>query len=119
RAYSIAFCLRFTATAPPEFYTLSLHDALPISVVDQHVVARPQHLADGSRHDRQLPVPRRPLAGDHHLLAGDEDAWRGQVADPELRPLQVGDQSQRPAELGLDATDELRAGGVILVRAVR
>src|SRR5205814_10530152 len=83
RAYSIAFCLRFTATAPPEFYTLSLHDALPISVVDQHVVARPQHLADGSRHDRQLPVPRRPLAGDHHFLAGDEDAWRGQVADPE------------------------------------
>src|SRR5438876_3643214 len=30
----------FTDTAPTEIYTLSLHDALPISLRDEHAVAR-------------------------------------------------------------------------------
>ena len=89
------------------------------AVVDQDVVARPEHLADHGRRDRQLAVGGRLLADDDHLLVLQQDARRRQVADPELRALQVGDQRERLAGLLLHLAHDLRALGVILVVAVR
>ena len=42
-----------------------------------------------------------------------------QVADAELRALQVGDDRDRTADLRRDLADEPRALGVLLVRSVR
>src|SRR5690606_41502588 len=53
----------FNDTAPPELYTLSLHDALPISV-DLH----------------QLVPELHDLPGDRHLGADDAGCVRAQVA---------------------------------------
>ena len=46
------------------------------AVVDQDVVARPQHLADHGGRDRQLAVRRRLLADDEDLLVLQQDARR-------------------------------------------
>src|SRR5437868_14896839 len=49
----IFFCFFFTAPAPPEIYTLSLHDALPIST-DRHLVTpRPHRLRSLLRSPRR------------------------------------------------------------------
>ncbi len=47
------------------------------------------------------------------------DHGRGELADAQLRALQVGDERDRAADLGGDLTDEPRALGVILVLSVR
>ena len=49
--------------------------------------------------DRQLAVAARLLRRDDDLLAALERDGLGEVADPQLRPLQVGDQRDRPPEL--------------------
>ena len=59
------------------------------------------------------------LADDEDLLVLDQEARRRQVADPQLRPLQVGDQRERLARLLLHLAHDLRPLGVILVGAVR
>src|SRR2546427_1306963 len=52
----------FNDTATTEIYTLSLHDALPISAADQARQREPE-----DRHDREQRVAQRVLA-DHHAL---------------------------------------------------
>ena len=89
------------------------------AVVDQHVVAGPQHLADHRGRDRQLAVDRDLLADDEDLFVLQQHARRGQVADPELRSLQIGDQRERLADLFLHLAHDACAGGVIVLRAVR
>ena len=90
------------------------------AVVDQHVVARLEHVAD---HRRARPAARRrgtrPRRTTTIVLALREHDRLGEVADAELRPLQVGDQRDRPAELAPRLADAARALGVLLVRAVR
>src|SRR5688572_32301570 len=66
--FSVLFFFR--DTAPTEIYTLSLHDALPISVrvVDERRAARSHRLTTvdlGHRH----PAPGKPAANPfHHVL---------------------------------------------------
>src|SRR5437773_2609946 len=85
-----------SASAPPELYTLSLHDALPISTV--RVDGREVDM--GSLHpvelDGELYVPLRPVAGaagmryEHH--AG-EDLFALYTPDGRLRGL-AGSRSE-------------------------
>jgi hypothetical protein len=56
---------------------------------------------------------------DDDFLADDELHRAVELADPELRALQVGDQGQRPADLALGLADETGALGVLLAAAVR
>src|SRR6266513_6004177 len=58
----------FNATATPEIYTLSLHDALPI------------FLPRGDRHDRGTAPPRR-----HAVRAGRADVPRSEEHTSELQ----------------------------------
>ena len=78
-----------------------------------------QHVADHRGRDRQLAVGRELLRADRDRLAAREDDRLVERADAQLRPLQVGDQRDRTAGLGLDLADPLRALRVILVRPVR
>src|SRR4051794_41730028 len=66
---SIAFF--FKETAPPEIYTLSLHDALPIS--DEDV----------DRGDDVLDQPLRRIAGDD-VVAGDRKSTRLNSSHPSI-----------------------------------
>ena len=88
-------------------------------VVDQHLVTGLEHVSDHRRGDRQLAVPASLLRADHDVIAGVEDYRLGQLADSELRALQVGDEGNRPADLGCDLAHEPGALGVVLVRPVR
>ena len=79
----------------------------------------PQHLADHGRRDRQLAVHRVLLADDDDLLVLEQDARLVEVADAELRALEVGDQRERLAGLLLNLADDACARGVVCLRAVR
>ncbi len=113
-------------TSPP---TTTAHVARPPStlvdpqpdepVVDQHVVPGLEHVADHRGRDRQLAVGRGLLGADPDLVAGVEDDRLLELADAELRALQVGDQRDRAPDLGRDLAHEPGALGVLLVRAVR
>ena len=99
---------------------LDLVDAQPHEpVVDQHLVPRLEHVPDHRRRDRQLAVGRSLLRADPDLVAGVEDDRLRQLADAQLRPLQVGDERDRAAGLGGDLPHEPGPLGVVLVRAVR
>ena len=65
-------------------------------VVDQHVVPRRQHLADHRRRDRQVAVAARPPRR-RSTTSSPRASRRGriEVADAELRPLEVGDERER------------------------
>ena len=79
-------------------------------VVDQDVVPRLQHLADHGRADRELAVSGSLLGGDDDLVARLQRDGRRQLADPELRALEVGDHRERAADLpGLRAREPARA----------
>ena len=87
-------------------------------VVDQHLVAGTQHFADRRRRDRQLAVLSVHPDDDDDLLARQQLHRRGEVADADLRALQVADQRDGTAGALLRLPDEPRAGGVIVMRAV-
>ena len=53
------------------------------------------------------------------VLAADEHDRLVEIADPELRALEVGDQRDRTADFGLDRAHPPRPLRVILVRPVR
>src|SRR5208283_2943870 len=88
----------FNDTATTEIYTLSLHDALPIFHVRQHVVQRSGRAAveerlrereDRKQRGRVESVrPERSGGGGAHFVdgRGDERAHRTQLSD-ELRVL--------------------------------
>ncbi len=99
---------------------VDLHNSEPHgAIVDQNVEARLQHRAEHRRRDREVVALGDVLACDRHLSATLERDGLGELADAELRPLQVGDQSNRAPDLLLKGTDRLRARPVILVGAVR
>jgi hypothetical protein len=110
-------------TRPP---TTTAQVARPLStaqpdepVVDQHLVARFEHVSDHRGRDRQLAVRRGRFRGDADLIPGVEDDRLGQLADAELRSLEVGDESDRAPDLGRYLAHEPRSLGVPLVRAMR
>ena len=78
-----------------------------------------KHLADRSGGDRKLAVA--PVgADDHsHLVSLAEVERFHEIADPELRPLQVADQRERPTGLLFGIPDELGPGRVVVVGSVR
>jgi hypothetical protein len=87
-------------------------------VVDQKVVAGPQHLGENGRADRQSPRPVL-LAGDLQLVALDEHERALQLPHAELRTLEVRDQRERAPGALLRTSNGLRTLGMILVRSVR
>src|SRR5690349_23019805 len=60
-------CFFFKDAAPPEIYTLSLHDALPISVKNPAPIR---------------PVPYTAISSGPHVLAGPERSARRMPAAP-------------------------------------
>ena len=67
------------------------------AVVDQHVVAGAKHVADHGRADGKRAVDRVLGADERDVAAAFEDDGLGQLADPQLRPLEVGDQRRAAA----------------------
>ena len=65
------------------------------------------------------PFDRVLLADDEDLLVLQEDARLVEVADAELRALEVGDQRERLAGLLLNLADDAGTRGVVFLRAVR
>ena len=59
------------------------------------------------------------LGGDDHLVAAVERDGLGEVADPDLRALEVGDDRDRPLDLLRDLAHDLHPLRVVLVRPVR
>jgi hypothetical protein len=93
-------------------------DAQPdVAVVDEDVVSRPQDVAHDVRGDGK--VHRQGSRADGHLLPFLEPHRGGQVADPQLRPLKVGDQRQRPTARLLRRPHRRRPGCVLVLRAMR
>ena len=87
-------------------------------VVDQDLVPGLEHLGEDGGHHRQVAGSARALAGDVHRVALDEDPRSVEVADADLRPLEVGDQRERPAGPLLRLAHEPRTLAVLLVGAV-
>src|SRR2546426_9943298 len=99
----------FNDTATTEIYTLSLHDALPISPlarIDERVVkrdARPR-VGRGTAAARRVGSPRCPAKHRHLHRAGQADGQRGEHRDqpaaaPEQRvgaaPTELCDEPRR------------------------
>ena len=88
-------------------------------VVDQHLVPGREHLADDRRRDGQIAVARALLRRDDHLVPGGQGSRRREVADTQLRPLEIGDQGERTGRVVGGATDQVGRDSVLLVCAVR
>ncbi len=88
-----------------------------VTVVDQNIVARLEHLAHDRRGHRQVDL--RALRPDEHLLAFRDRHGSGEVSDAQLRPLQVGDERQGAAVLPLDVPHCSRPLRMLSLRAVR
>ena len=88
-------------------------------VVDQYVVSGLQHVADHGRRDRQLAVGAELLRAYRHVLALLQDDGVRELADPQLGPLQIGDERDRPPCLFRGRPHAARALGVLGVRPVR
>ena len=100
--------------------TLDLLDAQADEpVVDQHVLPRRQHLADHGRRDRQIAVAGDLLGGDHYLLPAREQTGPLEVADPKLRPLEVGDEGERAPRVVGRIADQVGPGAVLVVGRMR
>src|SRR6266700_6236321 len=103
----------FNDTATTEIYTLSLHDALPISRPDQPVHRRRRAPAAPVRLDAadQRGFPRRPGLRVRHVVAAVPDHARVRVPrhrqEPERGP---GGGHERGAFLGAGDADRRRAG---------
>src|SRR3712207_7890277 len=77
----------FNDTATTEIYTLSLHDALPIS--HQHVVSvRAGEAGRGRRRGREVAVDRRDRLPAHEQQRGVDDVLRSEEHTSELQSRQ-------------------------------
>ena len=116
----------FGFTSPPTTTRQSARPAFDLldreadqAVVDQDVVPGLEHLGDRRGSDDEVAPAGVPGTRDVHGGVRREHARAVELGDPELRALQVCDQRERPPELGLNGTDPLGAGSVLVVRAVR
>ncbi|MNQ50433.1 hypothetical protein D3C85_643780 [compost metagenome] len=89
-------------------------------VVDQQQHAGAQGLEDFRvRHLHPRLVARLRVQIEAHPVAGlDGDLDIGEPAQPQLRPLQVGQNAQRALQRDLGAAHSLEGGGVVLVRTM-
>src|SRR5262249_4500305 len=79
-----------------------------------------QHLTDGRGRDRELAGLAVRADDDGDAVARRQlHRPRGEVADADLRPLQVADQGDRPARALLRFAHERRADTVVVMGAVR
>ena len=81
-------------------------------------MAGPKHFADHRGRDRQFPVRGVLLADDDDLLVAEQQPRRVEVADAQLRALQVGDHRQRLARVLLHRADDVRCSRVVGLGAV-
>ncbi len=88
------------------------------AVVDEDVEPGLEHGAQYRRRDREVAVLGAVLPGDRHRTAAHELHRFGQIADAELRPLEVCDQRNGPSGLVSSRPDRRRPVGMILVRTV-
>src|SRR5262249_35243791 len=73
----------------------------------------------GMGHRRTAAVAGRRVEVEAEAIAGLElDRSGGEGAEPELRPLQVGEDADRPPGLLLERADRVDALPVVVVRAV-
>ncbi len=87
--------------------TVSTREA-HVAVVDQDVVAGPQHRAeDGRARPAGRRPGRRPRRRSRPCRRRASSTSAVELADAELRPLQVGDERDRPAGVLLGLADEL------------
>jgi hypothetical protein len=89
------------------------------AVVDQDVMPRLQHVADHRRSNRQVAVLATLLCAHRDVLTVAQHDRLRQLTDPQLRPLEIGDQRNRPTRLHLHGSHATSTLGVILVRAMR
>ena len=87
-----------------------------MAVVHEDVVVRLEHRAENGRRDREIPFARRVLVRDDDGITHVEIDRSREIADPELRPLEIGDQRKWPTGRSLDCPNPPRALAVILDR---
>ena len=85
-------------------------------VVDEDLVPGLEDLGEHRREDGQVARRAVLAAAEDDRVALDEDPRALEVADPELRPLEVGDQRQRPAGTLLRVAQEPGPLAVLVVR---
>ena len=98
----------------------ALHAQTNVAVVDEDVVARLEHSAHDLGSDRQVHLI--PVGAGDHLVALREHHGSRQIADAELRPLEVGDDGEGTPSLPLDGANRsghLRMLGVCAVGEVQ
>ena len=100
----------------------ALDDLEPhLAVVEQQVGAgleRREDLRDAAA-ARAAGRPAVVLEVEAECAPGRQlDLAAGEIAEPQLRPLHVGEDADRPAGIGFDLADRLEAGAVIVMRAV-
>jgi hypothetical protein len=88
-------------------------------VVDQHVVAGLEDRAEHGGADREVAVGGRVLARDHHVRAPRQLERLPEVADAQLRALEVADQRHRPPGRLLRVSDPASPFGDVGMLAVR
>ena len=98
-------------------------EAVAPQVVDQHVVAAAevQRQVDLET-ELEVALLRVTAAGQRHERPRLEHDRLGQVADPQLRALEVGEDRDRPPDPPLDgshAADPLEVVGLVAVREVQ
>src|SRR5690606_711340 len=107
----LSFSVLFTATAPSELYTLSLHDALPICADTRHL--KLVHKITGGEHGAALAVIfRRVDEFQHDFRCGKGHSVQLEIT--QLLYLAIGDRhvgDDGLANVGLP--DPYRAGAVV------
>ena len=91
-----------------------------LAVIDEELVARLQRGEDlGMRQRRPRLVAGFVVEVEPEIGAGREShPATGEIAEPELRALQIGEDADRSPGFGLDAADVGEERAVIVVRAV-
>ena len=85
-------------------------DAQPdVAVVDEDLVAGLEHRAEDVRRDGEIVRAAEVLPGDDDGRARLELGGGLEVADPDLRALEVGDQRERATRLRLDGASATSA----------
>ena len=87
-------------------------------VVDHDIVARLEGIADRRRRHGQIRRRGARVSGERHLLPRSDLDGRGEIADPHLRSLEVGDQGEGPAGPLLRLANQPHAHGVVGLRSV-
>ena len=96
----------------------ALHAQPDVTVVDEDLVAGFEHRPEHVGRDREVVGAAGVLSRDHDLLAALEEGGSVELADPDLRALQVGDQRERAPDRCLHGAHAARAPLVLVVRPV-